>query len=64
MEAYSNSSTLFIIIVMLLVILFTVSFGLFIRKLIVQSPYKDMQSNEIEKKLDKIITLLEEQKKR
>ncbi|MDP5274104.1 DUF4083 family protein [Chengkuizengella axinellae] len=45
----------------LLIILFVVSFVLFIRKLLVNSSAKVVHNAEISKKLDRIIELLEKQ---
>ncbi len=46
-----------------LIVLFVVSFTLFIRRLLINSSTKNVQSDQIEKKLDKIIELLEKDKK-
>nr|WP_283246607.1 DUF4083 domain-containing protein [Siminovitchia terrae] len=45
-----------------LMALFVISFTLFIRRLLINSSIKSNQSVEIEKKLDKIIELLEKAK--
>ncbi|GAE25397.1 hypothetical protein JCM9140_1389 [Halalkalibacter wakoensis JCM 9140] len=45
-----------------LIILFAVSFTLFIRRLLVNSASKQRQNKEIGEKLDRIIELLEEEK--
>ena len=46
-------------IVVVLFVIFVVSFILFIRRLLVNSSAKNYQASEIERKLDKIIELLE-----
>jgi len=46
-----------------LIVLFVVSFTLFIRRLLINSSTKNVHSDQIEKKLDKIIELLEKDKK-
>lgn len=46
-----------------LIVLFVFSFTLFIRRLLLNSKEKNRQLNQIEKKLDKIIELLEKDKK-
>ncbi|WP_093269479.1 DUF4083 domain-containing protein [Psychrobacillus sp. OK032] len=46
------------IIVLGLIILFVVSFTLFIRRLLLNQQAKKTQLNEIEKKLDKIMELM------
>ncbi|MCJ7841971.1 DUF4083 domain-containing protein [Lederbergia sp. NSJ-179] len=53
---------IFLCIFIGLIALFVVSFMLFIRRLIINSSEKGNQSVEIEKKLDKIIELLEKEK--
>jgi biopolymer transport protein ExbB/TolQ len=62
MEGYNVASLFFFCIVIILVVLFVVSFTLFIRKILIKSSIKSHQSVEIEKKLDKIIDLLEKDK--
>nr|WP_304217244.1 DUF4083 family protein [Fredinandcohnia onubensis] len=62
MEGYNVASLFFLGIVIILVVLFVVSFTLFIRRILIQSSIKRNQSVEIEKKLDKIIELLEKDK--
>jgi len=47
------------VIVLGLIILFVVSFTLFIRKLLLNQQAKKHQLNELEKKLDKIIELMD-----
>ncbi|WP_236035270.1 DUF4083 domain-containing protein [Alkalihalobacterium elongatum] len=46
-----------------LIVLFVISFTLFIRRLLLNSKGRTSQVNEIEKKLDKIIELLEKDKR-
>ncbi len=46
-----------------LIVLFAISFTLFIRRLLLNSKEKTSQVNGIEKKLDKIIELLEKDKR-
>ena len=62
MEGYNVASIFFFGIVIILVVLFVVSFTLFIRRILNKSSIKSNQSVEIEKKLDKIIDLLEKDK--
>ncbi|WP_099355155.1 DUF4083 family protein [Fredinandcohnia onubensis] len=62
MEGFNVASLFFLGIVIILVVLFVVSFTLFIRKILIKSSIKRNQSVEIEKKLDKIIDLLERDK--
>jgi len=52
--------SLFVVIGLL--VLFAISFALFIRRLLVNSSAKNNKIAEIEKKLDKIIDLIEKQK--
>lgn len=59
---FSLADALFQVIVLGLVILFVVSFTLFIRRLLVNQQVKNSQLNELEKKLDKIIGLMEKEK--
>jgi biopolymer transport protein ExbD len=59
MEGFNIASLFFIGIVIVLIILFVVSFTLFIRRIIINTSSKSTQTNEIEKKIDKIIDLLE-----
>ncbi|MGG0309102.1 DUF4083 family protein [Priestia megaterium] len=56
-------SIVYLIIIIGLIALFIVSFTLFIRRLLINSSIKSSCSIEIEKKLDKIIELLEIDKK-
>ena len=56
-------SIVYLIIIIGLIALFVVSFTLFIRRLLINSSIKSSRSIEIEKKLDKIIELLEIDKK-
>jgi len=56
-------SIIFMAIMILLILLFVVSFMLFIRRLVVNSSLKNNHSEDIQKKLDKIIDLLEKEKK-
>ena len=56
-------SIVYLIIIIGLIALFVVSFTLFIRRLLINSSIKSNRSIEIEKKLDKIIELLEIDKK-
>jgi uncharacterized membrane protein YqiK len=62
MEGYNVASLFFFGIVIILVVLFVVSFTFFIRRILIKSSIKSNQSVEIEKKLDKIIDLLEKDK--
>lgn len=59
---FSLADALFQVIVLGLVILLVVSFTLFIRRLLVNQQVKNSQLNELEKKLDKIIGLMEKEK--
>lgn len=56
-------SIVYLIIIIGLIALFVVSFTLFIRRLLIDSSIKSSRSIKIEKKLDKIIELLEIDKK-
>ncbi|WP_419961743.1 DUF4083 domain-containing protein [Psychrobacillus sp. BM2] len=47
------------IIVLALIVLFVVSFSLFIRRILLNQQAKKHQLNELEKKLDKIIELMD-----
>ena len=47
------------VIVLGLIVLFVVSFTLFIRRLLLNKQAKNHQLNEIEKKMDKIIELMD-----
>ncbi|WP_077618185.1 DUF4083 domain-containing protein [Bacillus sinesaloumensis] len=62
MEGLNVVSIVLMVIVIGLIALFIVSFTLFIRRIVMRSSVKDNQTNEIEKKLDKIIELLEKNK--
>ncbi len=59
---FSLADALYQVIVLGLVILFVISFSLFIRRLLVNQKVKNSQLNELEKKLDKIIGLMEKEK--
>lgn len=59
---FSLADALYQVIVLELVILFVISFSLFIRRLLVNQKVKNSQLNEVEKKLDKIIGLMEKEK--
>ncbi|WP_144475630.1 DUF4083 domain-containing protein [Cytobacillus oceanisediminis] len=63
MEGFNIASLFFNGIVIVLIILFVVSFTLFIRRIIINTSSKSTQTNEIEKKIDKIIDLLEKNNK-
>ncbi|MEI2356913.1 DUF4083 domain-containing protein [Mesobacillus zeae] len=56
------ASAVYLYIIIGLIAFFVVSFTLFIRRLLINSSVKSNQSVEIEKKLDKIIELLEKDK--
>jgi len=47
------------VIVLGLIVLFVVSFSLFIRRILLNQQVKNHQLNELEKKLDKIIELMD-----
>jgi len=51
-----------LVVVIGLVVLFAISFALFIRRLLINSSAKNNRITEIEKKLDKIIDLIEKEK--
>ncbi len=51
------------VIVLGLIVLFVVSFSLFIRRMLLNQQAKMRQLNEIEKKLDKIIELMDKDEK-
>ncbi|MEI5907031.1 DUF4083 domain-containing protein [Bacillus spongiae] len=59
MEHFHLASVVYLGIVIGLIVLFVFSFTLYIRRLKVNSSVKNNQIVEIEKKLDKIIDLLE-----
>ncbi|MGR6342447.1 DUF4083 family protein [Priestia megaterium] len=63
MDNFNVISIVYLIIIIGLIALFVVSFTLFIRRLLINSSIKSNRSIEIEKKLDKIIELLEIDKK-
>ena len=62
-DHFNVFSIVYLIIIIGLIALFVVSFTLFIRRLLINSSIKSNRSIEIEKKLDKIIELLEIDKK-
>jgi len=62
-DHFNVISIVYLIIIIGLIALFVVSFTLFIRRLLINSSIKSNRSIEIEKKLDKIIELLEIDKK-
>ncbi|MFE7083524.1 DUF4083 domain-containing protein [Priestia megaterium] len=62
MDSFSLVSILYFVIVIGLIALFVVSFILFIRRLLVNSSLTTNHSIKIDKKLDKIIELLEKDK--
>ncbi|NEW00651.1 DUF4083 domain-containing protein [Bacillus megaterium] len=59
MDNFNVISIVYLIIIIGLIALFVVSFTLFIRRLLINSSIKSSRSIEIEKKLDKILELLE-----
>jgi biopolymer transport protein ExbB/TolQ len=61
-EDFNIASMFFTIIVIGLIVLFVVSFTLFIRRIIKAASAKSNLTNDIEKKLDRIIDLLEKDK--
>ncbi|MEE3896997.1 DUF4083 family protein [Priestia megaterium] len=63
MDHFNVISIVYLIIIIGLIALFVVSFTLFIRRLLINSSIKSSRSIEIEKKLDKVIELLEIDKK-
>ncbi|MGW5887727.1 DUF4083 domain-containing protein [Priestia megaterium] len=63
MNHFNVISIVYLIVIIGLIALFVVSFTLFIRRLLINSSIKSNRSIEIEKKLDKIIELLEIDKK-
>jgi hypothetical protein len=62
-DNFNVISIVYLIIIIGLIALFVVSFTLFIRRLLINSSIKSSRSIEIEKKLDKVIELLEIDKK-
>ncbi len=62
MEGFNLASIIYLCLVIVLIVIFVVSFTLFIRRLIINSAAKSNQTVEIEKKLDKIIDLHEREK--
>ncbi|WP_394542877.1 DUF4083 domain-containing protein [Priestia aryabhattai] len=63
MDNFSLASIVYLVIVIGLIALFVVSFSLFIRRVLINFSLKTKHSIEIDKKLDKIIELLEKDKK-
>lgn len=63
MEELSWASVIFQGVVLGLIVLFFVSFAFFVRRLLLNSTDKNTQLHDIERKLDKIIELLESNKK-
>ncbi|MCU7766412.1 DUF4083 domain-containing protein (plasmid) [Priestia megaterium] len=63
MNHFNVISIVYLIVIIGLIALFVVSFTLFIQRLLINSSIKSNRSIEIEKKLDKIIELLEIDKK-
>ncbi|MFU1996180.1 DUF4083 family protein [Priestia megaterium] len=63
MDNFNVISIVYLIIIIGLIALFVVSFTLFIRRLLINSSIKSSRLIEIEKKLDKVIELLEIDKK-
>lgn len=59
MEGFYVVSALFWCVIIALIVLCVVSFTLFIRRLLINSSAKHHHIAEVEKKLDKIIELLE-----
>ncbi|SDI79990.1 DUF4083 domain-containing protein [Alteribacillus bidgolensis] len=53
---------IFSVVILMLIILFAVSFTLFVRRLIINLNRKYRSSNKVEEKLDRIIELLEKDK--
>ncbi|WP_394530907.1 DUF4083 domain-containing protein [Priestia aryabhattai] len=62
-DNFSLASIVYLVIVIGLIALFVVSFSLFIRRVLINFSLKTKHSIEIDKKLDKIIELLEKDKK-
>ncbi|MDG0029973.1 DUF4083 domain-containing protein [Priestia sp. Y58] len=62
MDSFNIASIVYLCIIIGLIALFAVSFTLFIRRLLINSSVKSNQSIQIDKKLDKIIELLEKDK--
>lgn len=56
---FNMGDLIYQIIVLGLIVLFVVSFSLFIRRILLNQQAKKHQLNELEKKLDKIIELLD-----
>ncbi|WP_394514359.1 DUF4083 domain-containing protein [Priestia aryabhattai] len=63
MDSFNLVSIVYLVIVIGLIALFVISFSLFMRRLLINSSLKTKHSIEIDKKLDKIIELLEKDKK-
>ncbi|MGW9165837.1 DUF4083 domain-containing protein [Priestia megaterium] len=63
MDNVNVISIVYLVIIVGLIALFVISFTLFIRRLLINSSIKSNHSIEINKKLDKIIELLETDKK-
>lgn len=55
-------SILYWVFIIGLIVLFIVSFTLFVRRMLINATVKSKQSVRIEKKLDRIIELLEQEK--
>ncbi|MGW9103394.1 DUF4083 domain-containing protein, partial [Priestia megaterium] len=62
MDNVNVISIVYLVIIVGLIALFVISFTLFIRRLLINSSIKSNHSIEINKKLDKIIELLETDK--
>ncbi len=60
MSGFSAGDIIFQLVVFGLLILFIVSFSMFIKRIIVTKSVQNRQSDETNEKLDRIIALLEE----
>lgn len=63
MEEFNLASILYLCIVIGLIVLFVISFMLFIRRILINTGRNKSQLDEIQSNLEKIINLLEKDKK-
>ncbi|TFE02279.1 DUF4083 domain-containing protein [Jeotgalibacillus salarius] len=60
MGGISGGDLIFLIVMLGMIVLFVVSFSLFIKRMVVTKSVQNRKSDETNEKLDRIITLLEE----
>jgi len=61
-KSVNITGDIILVVVYVLIVLFVISFTLFIRRLIRNTTIRNQQTSQIEEKLDKIIELLEKDK--